>query len=164
MTETRPQTLAALMRPFFPETSVIGSWDPAAGGAGERGPAGLAGDRRPCGLGGDRGAGIRVFNAGKPIRDCRVEATKVAEMFEYYAGWADKLHGEVIGEGGQLGGFEHHRVAGGERRGELPAAGEDRGVPGRDCRVEATKVAEMFEYYAGWADKLHGEVIPVPTR
>ncbi|MBK3421237.1 aldehyde dehydrogenase, partial [Methylobacterium sp. IIF4SW-B5] len=26
MTETRPQTLAALMRPFFPETSVIGSW------------------------------------------------------------------------------------------------------------------------------------------
>ena len=21
----------------------------------------------------------------------------------------------------------------------------------------------MFEYYAGWADKLHGEVIPVPT-
>ncbi|WP_447741736.1 aldehyde dehydrogenase family protein [Pseudomonas laurentiana] len=35
--------------------------------------------------------------------------------------------------------------------------------PIRDARVEVMKVAEMFEYYAGWADKLHGEVIPVPT-
>ncbi|EKG32665.1 aldehyde dehydrogenase family protein [Pseudomonas avellanae] len=35
--------------------------------------------------------------------------------------------------------------------------------PIRDARVEVLKVAEMFEYCAGWADKLHGEVIPVPT-
>ncbi|MEE4092240.1 aldehyde dehydrogenase family protein [Pseudomonas viridiflava] len=35
--------------------------------------------------------------------------------------------------------------------------------PIRDARVEVLKVAEMFEYYAGWADKLHGEIIPVPT-
>ncbi|MFU0495152.1 aldehyde dehydrogenase family protein [Pseudomonas syringae pv. actinidiae] len=35
--------------------------------------------------------------------------------------------------------------------------------PIRDARVEVLKVVEMFEYYAGWADKLHGEVIPVPT-
>ncbi|MDF7630704.1 aldehyde dehydrogenase family protein [Erwiniaceae bacterium L1_55_4] len=35
--------------------------------------------------------------------------------------------------------------------------------PLRDARGEVQKVAEMFEYYAGWADKLHGEVIPVPT-
>lgn len=37
------------------------------------------------------------------------------------------------------------------------------GKPIRDCRIEVAKVAEMFTYYAGWADKLHGEVIPVPT-
>jgi acyl-CoA reductase-like NAD-dependent aldehyde dehydrogenase len=37
------------------------------------------------------------------------------------------------------------------------------GKPLRDARIEVTKVAEMFEYYAGWADKFHGEVIPVPT-
>lgn len=37
------------------------------------------------------------------------------------------------------------------------------GKPLRDARAETTKVAEMFEYYAGWADKQHGEVIPVPT-
>lgn len=41
-------------------------------------------------------ARIEAIVAGKPIRDCRVEVNKVAEMFAYYAGWADKLHGEVI--------------------------------------------------------------------
>ncbi|MBY5983931.1 aldehyde dehydrogenase family protein [Halomonas denitrificans] len=37
------------------------------------------------------------------------------------------------------------------------------GKPIRDCRGEVVKVREMFEYYAGWCDKQHGEVIPVPT-
>lgn len=37
------------------------------------------------------------------------------------------------------------------------------GKPIRDCRGEVGKVIEMFEYYAGWCDKQHGEVIPVPT-
>jgi aldehyde dehydrogenase (NAD+) len=37
------------------------------------------------------------------------------------------------------------------------------GKPLRDTRVEVAKVAEMFAYYGGWADKLHGEVIPVPS-
>lgn len=39
---------------------------------------------------------IEAIVAGKPIRDCRIEVAKVAEMFAYYAGWTDKLHGEVI--------------------------------------------------------------------
>jgi acyl-CoA reductase-like NAD-dependent aldehyde dehydrogenase len=37
------------------------------------------------------------------------------------------------------------------------------GKPIRDCRVEVSKVAEIFRYYAGYTDKLHGEVIPVPS-
>lgn len=37
------------------------------------------------------------------------------------------------------------------------------GKPLRDAIGETTKVAEMLEYYGGWADKQHGEVIPVPT-
>lgn len=41
-------------------------------------------------------ARLEALVAGKPIRDCRIEVAKVAEMFRYYAGWADKLHGEVI--------------------------------------------------------------------
>ncbi|MEP2532682.1 aldehyde dehydrogenase family protein [Shimia sp.] len=41
-------------------------------------------------------ATLEALVAGKPIRDCRIEVAKVIEMFRYYAGWADKLHGEVI--------------------------------------------------------------------
>jgi acyl-CoA reductase-like NAD-dependent aldehyde dehydrogenase len=41
-------------------------------------------------------AELEMLSAGKPIRDTRGEVAKVAEMFEYYAGWADKLHGDVI--------------------------------------------------------------------
>ncbi|MGL4637970.1 MAG: aldehyde dehydrogenase family protein [Beijerinckiaceae bacterium] len=37
------------------------------------------------------------------------------------------------------------------------------GKPIRDARAEVIRVAEMFEYYAGWADKIQGDVIPVPT-
>ena len=37
------------------------------------------------------------------------------------------------------------------------------GKPLADARAEAVKVAEMFEYYAGWCDKIHGDVVPVPT-
>lgn len=39
---------------------------------------------------------LETLTAGKPIRDTRAEVLKVAEMLEYYAGWCDKLHGEVI--------------------------------------------------------------------
>ncbi|GAA6182079.1 aldehyde dehydrogenase family protein [Shimia sp. NS0008-38b] len=41
-------------------------------------------------------ATLEALIAGKPIRDCRVEVAKVAEMFAYYGGWTDKVHGEVI--------------------------------------------------------------------
>ena len=41
-------------------------------------------------------AQLESLVAGKPIKDCRIEVMKVAEMFAYYAGWTDKLHGEVI--------------------------------------------------------------------
>jgi acyl-CoA reductase-like NAD-dependent aldehyde dehydrogenase len=37
------------------------------------------------------------------------------------------------------------------------------GKPIRDARAEVARVAEMFEYWAGWADKIHGETIPAPT-
>jgi acyl-CoA reductase-like NAD-dependent aldehyde dehydrogenase len=39
---------------------------------------------------------LETLTAGKPIRDSRAEVQKVAEMFEYYAGWCDKLTGDVI--------------------------------------------------------------------
>ena len=36
------------------------------------------------------------------------------------------------------------------------------GKPLRDARIEAGRVAQMFGYYAGWADKVTGQTIPVP--
>ncbi|MBU6534081.1 aldehyde dehydrogenase family protein [Streptomyces sp. NPDC057245] len=41
-------------------------------------------------------AALESATTGKPIRDTRGEAAKVAEMFGYYAGWADKLLGHTI--------------------------------------------------------------------
>jgi len=41
-------------------------------------------------------AEIESRSAGRPIRDMRNEALAVAAMFEYYAGWCDKIYGEVI--------------------------------------------------------------------
>lgn len=39
---------------------------------------------------------LECANTGKPIRDARAEVARVAEMAEYYAGFADKLEGRVV--------------------------------------------------------------------
>ncbi|TVQ54804.1 MAG: aldehyde dehydrogenase family protein [Rhodobacteraceae bacterium] len=44
----------------------------------------------------ERIAAVESLTAGKPIRDARAETARVAEMFRYYAGWADKIEGRVI--------------------------------------------------------------------
>lgn len=51
------------------------------------------------------------------------------------------------------------------RDAEALAAIESRvgGKPIRDARAEVAKVAEMLAYYAGWADKIAGDVLPVAT-
>ncbi|EPC00768.1 aldehyde dehydrogenase [Litchfieldella anticariensis FP35 = DSM 16096] len=74
-------------------TCAQGAW--MALSASERGRRMLAATR---GLDGHEEALARLESliAGKPIRDCRAEVVKVREMFEYYAGWCDKQHGEVI--------------------------------------------------------------------
>jgi aldehyde dehydrogenase (NAD+) len=41
-------------------------------------------------------AEVEALVAGKPIRDARAEAGRVAEMFRYYAGFADKIEGRVV--------------------------------------------------------------------
>ncbi len=37
------------------------------------------------------------------------------------------------------------------------------GKPRAGAMAQVEAVAAMFDYYAGWCDKLHGEVIPLPT-
>ena len=45
----------------------------------------------------DEFARLETLHNGKPIFESRqIEMPAVAECFEYYAGWADKIHGETI--------------------------------------------------------------------
>lgn len=41
-------------------------------------------------------ARLEAANVGRPIRDARAEVRAAAKMLGYYAGWCDKLHGEVV--------------------------------------------------------------------
>lgn len=41
-------------------------------------------------------ARLECANTGKPLRDCRAEVARVAEMAEYWAGWCDKIEGRTI--------------------------------------------------------------------
>ncbi|MBN8190101.1 aldehyde dehydrogenase family protein [Salipiger thiooxidans] len=39
---------------------------------------------------------LEALSSGRPIRDTTGEPARMAEMFEYYAGWCDKITGDVI--------------------------------------------------------------------
>ncbi|WP_417245159.1 aldehyde dehydrogenase family protein [Celeribacter sp.] len=39
---------------------------------------------------------LEALSSGRPIRDAGGEPARMAEMFEYYAGWCDKITGDVI--------------------------------------------------------------------
>lgn len=39
---------------------------------------------------------LECISTGRPIRDTGAEPGRMAEMFEYYAGWCDKITGDVI--------------------------------------------------------------------
>ncbi|BDG72173.1 aldehyde dehydrogenase family protein [Roseomonas fluvialis] len=41
-------------------------------------------------------AALESAQSGKPIRDARAEAARVADMAEYWAGWCDKIEGRTV--------------------------------------------------------------------
>ena len=50
----------------------------------------------------DEVARLETLHNGKPIFESRhIEIPAAAECFQYYAGWADKVHGETIPDRGQ---------------------------------------------------------------
>ncbi|MHC4088858.1 MAG: aldehyde dehydrogenase family protein [Planctomycetota bacterium] len=51
-------------------------------------------------------AGLEVLNNGKPVREVlAADIPLVVETFRYYAGWADKIHGETIPVDDKMGRF-----------------------------------------------------------
>jgi acyl-CoA reductase-like NAD-dependent aldehyde dehydrogenase len=41
-------------------------------------------------------ARLESAQSGKPLRDARGEAARVAEMAEYWAGWCDRIEGRTV--------------------------------------------------------------------
>ena len=41
-------------------------------------------------------ATIETWDNGKPYSDSETDVQEAVDVFEYYAGWSDKIHGQVI--------------------------------------------------------------------
>lgn len=140
-----PRLLAAL-KPFWPDLREIGSH---AGGAM------IAGTGVPV--------EIADPATGKPLLAYADAGAEVAERAAAaaLAGQAEWSKLTAAARGRVMQAIARAVLAAAEPLAQLESLGA--GKPIRDTRVEVAKVAEMFEYYAGWADKFHGEVIPVPS-
>ena len=89
----------------------------------------------------DEIARLETLHNGKPIFESRqIEIPAAAECFQYYAGWADKIHGETIPVEGQLPHL-HAARAGRRRR--------------RDRAVELSAAADVVEGRAGAGVRQH---------
>ncbi len=61
----------------------------------------------------------------------------------------DHLHQLEDRGRGLLGGLEHHAVAGGQRRGQLPGGHQQRKVPGDDLANDAQRLVEVIGHGVG---------------
>jgi aldehyde dehydrogenase (NAD+) len=95
----------------------------------------------------------RYRDAGPDVVARAAEAARVAQKI-WYAKTASE-RGRILFEIGRQ--IRQHAAA----LSELEALSSGR--PMRDTGGEPARMAEMFEYYAGWCDKITGDVIPVPS-
>lgn len=138
--------LQALAQPFWPNLAMLGSHIDGVMVPGQGQAIAVA---NPA-----TGAALLTYpDAGADIAARAVAAAAAAQPL--WGGMTGAARGRIMQEIARAIRAEAEALA----RLESFAAGK----PIRDTRVEVAKVVEMFEYYAGWADKLHGEVIPVPT-
>lgn len=140
------QKILDLMRPFWGDRSLIGSY---VGGEFIEGHGSLVEVRNAH----DDSVLLTFPDADPALVDVADKAAKVAQC-QWWALTA-QARGRAMYQVGAL--IRDHA----ESLAQIESLTANK--PIRDARVEVVKVAEMFEYYAGWADKLHGEVIPVPT-
>ncbi|QJP69376.1 aldehyde dehydrogenase family protein [Burkholderia glumae] len=145
MTQHADQLLAAFAH-FFPDAATIGSYLDGAFVEGQGEPIQLhdAATGEPS---------LAYRAAGAAVIDYAAGAARRAQR-EWWA-LTHAARGRVMHEVARSIRVEAEAIA------RLEALGS--GKPIRDCRGEVAKVAEMFEYYAGWTDKFYGSVIPVPT-
>ncbi len=145
MTQHADQLLAAFAH-FFPGAATIGSYIDGELVAGQGDPIQLY----------DAATGqatLAYRDAGAAVIDHAAESARRAQR-EWWA-LTHAARGRVMQEVARAIRAEAEAIA------RLEALGS--GKPIRDCRGEVARVAEMFEYYAGWTDKFYGSVIPVPS-
>lgn len=145
MTQHADQLLAAFAH-FFPGAATIGSYIDGELVAGQGEPIQLH----------DAATGqatLAYRDAGAAVIDHAAESARRAQR-EWWA-LTHAARGRVMQEVARAIRAEAEAIA------RLEALGS--GKPIRDCRGEVARVAEMFEYYAGWTDKFYGSVIPVPS-
>lgn len=133
-------------RVFFPQAQSIGSYVGGKLIEGQGEPIHL----RHAATG---TATLSYADAGAPVAQAAVESARIGQR-----AWSALPHaqrGRVMQAVGQAVRARAEELA------QLESLTS--GKPLRDCRGEALRVAEMFEYYAGWTDKLYGDVIPVPS-
>lgn len=143
--ETGGNLLGAFAK-FFPDATDIGSY---------------VGGKLVAGT----GVEIHLFDpaTGQPsvsYRDAGAEITEsaCAASREAQKAWWRKTHAE---RGRILFAVAARIRANKDALGRLEAIST--GKPLKDGCREAELVADMFEFYAGWADKFYGDVIPVPS-
>src|SRR6266699_5567511 len=97
-----------------------------------------------------------VAAAGKEDIDLTVSAARKAFENGPWARMSGRERGRILYKVAQL-------IR--ERQGELAILESmDNGKPISEAQFAPLTAAEVFEYYAGWADKYHGEVVPLKTN
>ncbi|PHN59610.1 aldehyde dehydrogenase [Pseudomonas syringae] len=139
-------TILELMRPYWGDRSVIASYVGGAFIEGHGAPVEVRNAHNDSLL-------LSFPDADESLVEVADKAAKAAQQ-QWWAMTA-QARGRTMYQVGNLIREEQENLA------QLESLTANK--PIRDARVEVLKVAEMFEYYAGWADKLHGEIIPVPT-
>ncbi|KPW44898.1 aldehyde dehydrogenase family protein [Pseudomonas syringae group genomosp. 3] len=139
-------TILELMRPYWGDRSVIASYVGGAFIEGHGAPVEVRNAHNDSLL-------LSFPDADESLVEVADKAAKAAQQ-QWWALTA-QARGRAMYQVGNLIREEQENLA------QLESLTANK--PIRDARVEVLKVAEMFEYYAGWADKLHGEIIPVPT-
>lgn len=146
MTTFFDDRLSAALQPFWPNLATLGSHINGAMVVGSGDPVSVN----------DPATGkllLRYPDAGSAVAIQAAEAAKAAQPA--WAATTGAARGRIMQS------IARAILVSAEALAQLESLSA--GKPIRDARVEVAKVAEMFEYYAGWADKFYGDVIPVPT-
>src|SRR5687767_13658276 len=99
----------------------------------------------------DELARLETLNNGKPVFESMIDVRLAAATYKYYGGWAEGGGGVCV-----WGSILRKKKAPPARLETL-----NNGKPVFESMIDVRLAAATYKYYGGWADKIHGETIPV---